>query len=129
MVYTQHFCAKCGSADIRRNGHKDGHARYQCKACRHQARFVPAAIAQAARYEQAERLLSERNSQRSIVRATGVARMTLAKWIKKSGGRLAAPAPAAAEKGPSQALASVGTGRDVDVCGPQEAKGLAVAGR
>ena len=50
MVYTQHFCAKCGSDQIRRNGHSQGHARYQCKACRYQARFVPAAVAKAAQY-------------------------------------------------------------------------------
>ena len=83
MVYTQHFCAKCGSDQIRRNGHKDGHARYQCKACRHQARFVPAAVTKAAAYEQVDKLLKERNSQRSIVRLTGISRMSIAKHIKK----------------------------------------------
>ena len=110
MVYTQHLCAKCGSEHIRRNGTSQGHAKYQCKACGHQARFVPAAAAQAARYEQVEKLLVERNSQRSIVRATGVARMTIARLLKKSGGRLASAAAAAAEKEPSQPLAGVGIG-------------------
>ena len=99
MVHTQHFCAKCGSADIRRNGTKDGHARYQCKACRHQARFVPAAVAQAVRYAQVDQLLAERNSQRSIVRVTGVARVTIARRLKKSLGRLPPAAATAAEKG------------------------------
>ncbi|WP_375419393.1 IS1 family transposase [uncultured Hymenobacter sp.] len=47
MVYTQHFCAKCGSDQIWRNGTRNGHARYRCEACRHQARFVPAALAKA----------------------------------------------------------------------------------
>ena len=83
MVYTQHFCAKCGSDQIRRNGHSQGHARYQCKACRHQARFVPAAVAKAVQYAQVDELLSERNSQRSIVRLTGVSRMSIAQRIKK----------------------------------------------
>ncbi|AMJ67819.1 transposase-like zinc-binding domain-containing protein [Hymenobacter sp. PAMC 26628] len=83
MVHTQHFCAKCGSDQIRRNGHRQGHARYQCKACRHQARFEPAAVAKAAQYAQVDKLLEERNSQRSIVRATGVSRMTIASRIKK----------------------------------------------
>ena len=83
MVYTQHFCVKCGSDQIRRNGHSQGHARYQCKACRHQARFEPAAVAKAAQYAQVDKLLEARNSQRSIVRATGVSRMTIAGRIKK----------------------------------------------
>ncbi len=83
MVTTQHVCAKCGSDQIRRNGHSQGHARYQCKACRYQARFVPAAVAKAAQYEQVDKLLGERNSQRSIVRVTGISRMTIASRIKK----------------------------------------------
>ncbi len=83
MVTTHHLCAKCGSDQIRRNGHSQGHARYQCKACRYQARFVPAAKAKAAQYAQVDKLLGERNSQRSIVRVTGVARMTIAGRLKK----------------------------------------------
>ena len=47
------------------------------------AMFVPAAVAKAVQYAQVEQLLVERNSQRSIVRATGVARMTIAKLLKK----------------------------------------------
>ncbi|WP_449404359.1 transposase-like zinc-binding domain-containing protein [Hymenobacter roseosalivarius] len=39
----QHTCARCGSERIRRNGHSSGHARYQCKACGYQARFLPVA--------------------------------------------------------------------------------------
>lgn len=78
MVFTQHLCARCGSAHIRRNGTQGGQAKYQCKACAYQARFVPAAVAKAAQYAQVEQLLAERNAQRRIVRATGVARMTVA---------------------------------------------------
>lgn len=84
MVYTQHLCAKCGSEHIRRNGTSQGHAKYQCKVCGYQARFTPAAAAKAAQYAQVAKLLVERNSQRSIVRATGVARVTVAKLAKKS---------------------------------------------
>lgn len=98
MVTTIHTCAKCASADIRRNGHSNGHARYQCKACGYQARFVPAAVAKAAQYAQVEALLVERNSQRSITRITGVARMTVAKRLKKSGSRPAASAAVAPQK-------------------------------
>jgi len=110
MVYTQHFCAKCGSDQIRRNGHSQGHARYQCKACRYQARFVPAAVAKATQYAQVDQLLGERNSQRSIVRATGVARMTIAKQVKKSASQQPTAAAFAVEKSPEKALGSAGAG-------------------
>ena len=45
---------------------------------------MPAVAARAIRCEQVEKLLVERNSQCSIVRVTGVARMTVAKLIKKA---------------------------------------------
>ena len=109
MIYTQHFCAKCGSAAIRRNGSKKGQPKYQCTACRYQGLFVPAAVRKAAQYAQVDALLSERNSQRSIVRLTGVARMTIAKRLKKSGASLAAPAAEALSEGPAQALGSTRT--------------------
>ena len=56
MVITHHLCAACGSEHIRRNGSAAGHAKYQCKACGHQARFVPAAVARAVRYAQVDQL-------------------------------------------------------------------------
>lgn len=84
MIQTTLTCAKCGSPDLRKNGHSHGKAKYRCVACRHQAVFEPAAARKAAQYAQVEKLLVERNSQRSIVRATGVARKTIAKLAKKS---------------------------------------------
>jgi len=110
MVTTQHTCAKCGSAPIQRNGHSGGHARYRCTTCGHQARFVPAAAARAARYAQVEKLLGERNSQRSIGRVTGVARMTVAKRAKKSAdGQPPAAAPAP-KKGATPAMGGARVG-------------------
>lgn len=109
MVYTQHYCAKCGSEQIRRNGSNHGRPKYRCLACRYQALFVPAAARKAAQYAQVDALLVERNSQRSIARATGVARMTIAKRLKKSGGAPGAVAPAAPKKGPKEALGSART--------------------
>ena len=106
MVYTQHYCAKCGSEQIRRNGTNNGQPKYRCLACRYQALFMPAAVRKAAQYAQVDALLGERNSQRSIERATGVARMTIAKRLKKSVGACLAAAPAAPEKGPKEALGS-----------------------
>ena len=84
MVFTQHFCAACGSENIRRNDSAGGHAKYQCKGCGHQARFRPAAVAKAAQYAQVDELLGERNSQRSIAHVTGVSRVTIASRIKKA---------------------------------------------
>lgn len=72
MVYTQHYCAKCGSEQIRRNGSKKGQPKYQCPACRYQGLFVPAAVRKASQYAQVDALLVERNPQRSIARATVV---------------------------------------------------------
>ena len=86
----QHFCAACGSEHIRRNGSVAGHAKYRCRSCGYQARFVPAAFAKAPQYKQVDKLLSERVSQRSIVRLTGISRMTVAKQAKKSRGPAAA---------------------------------------
>ena len=109
MVYTQHCCAKCGSEQIRRNGSNNGQPKYRCLACGYQALFVPAAARKAAQYAQVDALLVARNSQRSIVRATGIARMTIAKRLKKSVGSCLAAAPAAAKKGPKEALGSART--------------------
>ena len=84
MISTVLTCAKCSSTALQKNGSSGGKAKYRCVSCGHQAVFAPAAPTRAAQYEQVLRLLLERNSQRSIVRLTGVARMTIAKWIKKS---------------------------------------------
>jgi len=109
MVTTQYLCAACGSEQIRRNGSSGGHAKYQCKACGHQARFVPAAVARARRYAQVEKLAVERNSQRSIARVTGLARMTVAGLLKKSASAPPAPAPVTAQTKTKKAVGSART--------------------
>ena len=108
MIQTTHYCAKCGSDQIRRNGRNNGQPKYQCTACRYQGLFEPAAARKAVQYAQVDALLVERNSQRSIARVTGVARMTIAKRLKRSGGGLAAPA--AVEKTTAQGMGNSGTG-------------------
>ncbi|MFD1470828.1 hypothetical protein ACFQ48_21580 [Hymenobacter caeli] len=104
MVYTQHYCAKCASDQIRRNGSSGGRAKYQCKACRHQGYFQPAAEEKARQYAQVDQLLLERNSLRSIARATGGARNTIAKRVKKSRGAGPAAASPAPEEGAKEVL-------------------------
>lgn len=121
-VYTQHFCAKCGSDQIRRNGTSEGHAPYQCKACRQEAQFVPAAVAKAVQYAKMDRSPVERNSQRSIVWATGVACMTVVKRLTKSERGQPPAAASAPKKGAENALGSPGDGRNTDFRGPKKRK-------
>ena len=121
MITTPAICAKCASVDLQRNGTRDGHSRYRCTACGHQARLVPAAVARAARYAQVDRLLAERNSQRSIVRVTGVSRVTVARLAKKSADARALPPAPTQQKGAEKTVGSPRTRRNVDVCGPQTA--------
>jgi transposase-like protein len=97
---------------LRKNGSSKGKAKYGCMACRHQAVFAPATPARAARYAQVEKRLLERVSQRAIVRLTGVARMTVVKRAKKS-------PPATEERSASASAEGTGTGRAMDVRGPQ----------
>ena len=104
MILTSQLCGRCASDQVRKNGSSGGRAKYQCKACAYQGYLHPAGPARAARYAQVEKLLVEGNSQRSIVRATGVSRMTVAKLAKKSGASGPGPAAPAVEKGPAQAL-------------------------
>ncbi|WP_133657179.1 IS1 family transposase [Hymenobacter sp. UV11] len=110
MVTTIHYCAKCTSDQLRRNGSKQGQPKYQCKACGYQGLFVPAAVRKTAQYAQVDALLLERNSQRSIARVTGVARMTIAKRIKKSGSAATATTPLAPQKGAKKAVGGTGIG-------------------
>ena len=108
MIQTTHYCATCGSDHVRRNGSNNGQPKHQCTACRCQGPFVPAAARKAAQYARVDALLVERNAQPSTARVTGVARMTIARRLKKSGGCLTAPA--AAEKGAAPGMGSPGAG-------------------
>ncbi|WP_460504203.1 hypothetical protein [Hymenobacter agri] len=65
---------------------------------------MPAAAERAARYSQVENLLAERNSQRSIVRVTGVSRMTVAKLAKKSAASQPGTAAFALEEGATKTV-------------------------
>ena len=84
MISTILLCAKYTGTRLQKNGSTRGKAKYRCYDCGHQAVFTPAAPRLTTQYEQVMKLLVERNSQRSMVRATGVSRMTIAGWVKKS---------------------------------------------
>ena len=109
MILTSQLCGRCASDQVRKNGSSNGRAKYHCKACAYQGYLHPAGPARAARYAQAEKLLVERNSQRSIVRATGVSRMMVAKLAKKSAAAKPCVAPPAGEKGPAAGMGSART--------------------
>ena len=98
MILTTQLCGRCASDQVRKNGSSNGRAKYQGKACTYQGYLHPAGPERAVRYAQVEKLLVERNSQRSIVRATGVSRMTVAKLAKKSAATKPAFALPAAKK-------------------------------
>ncbi|WP_156176246.1 transposase-like zinc-binding domain-containing protein [Hymenobacter terrenus] len=104
MIVTTQLYGRCASEQVRKNGSSNGRAKYQCTACGYQGYLRPAGPERAARYAQVEKLLVERNSQRSIVRATGVSRMTVAKLAKKSASGQPPAAALAAEKGPTSHL-------------------------
>ena len=94
---------------MHRNGSRNGQPKYQCAACRYQGLFVPAAVRKAAQCAQVDARLSGRDSQRSITRLTGVARMTIAKRKKSDSfftAPFAAPAIAVLVGGPAQAVGS-----------------------
>ena len=84
MIQLPPVCPKCGSDQLRKNGHSQGYAQFHCKACNYRGRFNQKQVERAQKYEQVEQLLLERNSQRSIQRLTGVSRPTIAKLTKKS---------------------------------------------
>ena len=84
MTQLPAVCPKCGSGQLRKNGHSQGSAQFHCKACNYRGRANLKVVERAQKYQQVEQLLLERNSQRSIQRLTGVSRPTIAKLTKKS---------------------------------------------
>ena len=85
-------------------------AQYQCTACRYQGLFVPAAVRTAAQYAQVDALPVKRDSQRSIARATDVARMSIAKRIQKA----VAPSPTLLRLRPKKAQRKRWEARELD---------------
>ncbi len=94
-------CAHCGSTNLYSNGHaKNGKLRYQCQDCRKYGRQDPGGNA----YDEQTKALilaayQERPSLRGLTRVFGVARNTVATWLKKSPPSAAAGADAGARPG------------------------------
>jgi transposase-like protein len=85
MVYQTITCHHCGSDDIKKNGKApNGKQRYQCKACGRASREKADYGYSEERKEEILRAYQERSSMRGISRTFGIARNTLASWLKKS---------------------------------------------
>jgi transposase-like protein len=81
-----HRCPHCRSRDIVKNGHSPkGEQQYRCKACGRSGVLNPGVPYTEAQREQILAAYYERPSMRGIERVFGVARQTLAVWLKKSG--------------------------------------------
>ena len=82
---TVHVCPKCGSEKITKNG-KDPHnkkQKYYCVSCKKYGTLLPTLRYSEEQKEIALRVYQERASLRGVERALGIARQTVASWIKK----------------------------------------------
>jgi transposase-like protein len=78
-------CYHCGSENLKRNGKApNGKQRYHCKDCQRASLENPDYGYREARKEEILRAYQERSSMRGISRTFGIARNTLASWLKKS---------------------------------------------
>jgi len=77
-------CTKCQSESIVKNGKtKAGRQKYHCKACNAYGTLNPSVRYTPERKAEILRAYHERSSMRGIERTFGVARQTLAKWLKE----------------------------------------------
>ncbi|MGH9945450.1 MAG: IS1/IS1595 family N-terminal zinc-binding domain-containing protein [Pyrinomonadaceae bacterium] len=87
MVTIKVKCRHCGSTNVARNGlTTNGKQRYLCSECGRRSRDNPQPNGYTA--EERETILAayhERSSLRGLTRSFGVARNTVATWLKKSG--------------------------------------------
>ena len=80
-----HECPHCASLNIVKNGHSPkGKQQYRCKDCGKSGVLNPTVPYTEEEKEQILAAYYERPSMRGIERIFGVARQTLAVWLKKS---------------------------------------------
>jgi transposase-like protein len=91
-----HRCPHCRTQEIVKNGHSPkGKQQYRCKACGRSGVLNPSVPYTEAEKTQILAAYYERPSMRGIERVFGVARQTLAAWLKKSGAASQRPGHAA----------------------------------
>lgn len=77
-------CTKCQSENIVKNGKtKAGRQKYHCKACDGYGTLNPSVQYTTERKAEILRAYHERASLRGVTRTFGVARQTVAKWLKE----------------------------------------------
>jgi insertion element IS1 protein InsB len=80
----KHQCPHCDSFDIVKNGHDGkGNQKYACHNCLAYGTLEPTQSYSEARKDEILRAYQERSSMRGISRIFGVARQTLANWLKQ----------------------------------------------
>ena len=85
LTTTTFYCTHCQSKNIVKNGHDPkGKQQYRCKNCRRGGVLNPSVRYTDAEKERIVNAYYERPSMRGIERVFGVARQTLAQWLKKS---------------------------------------------
>jgi transposase-like protein len=85
MIITTAQCRRCGSQHIVANGrNRSGSQQYRCKDCRASGVVTPNIRYTPERQEEILRAYQERSSLRGLERTFGVARQTVAAWIKKN---------------------------------------------
>jgi transposase-like protein len=85
MVYQTIKCRHCGSEDIKKDGKSpNGKQRYHCKACGRASREKTDDGYSEERKEEILKVYQKRSSRRGSARTFGIARNTLASWLKKS---------------------------------------------
>lgn len=84
MIQTTHSCTRCKSTKLKKNGKTaKGKQKFYCHACGKYGTLNPEPRYTEERKEEIIRAYQERSSLRGIERSFGVARQTVASWIKK----------------------------------------------
>jgi transposase-like protein len=85
MIAIIKTCPRCGSEDLVSNSHdvKNGKQKYHCKNCGKYGTLDGAPRYSEDRKAEILRVYFERSSMRGIARVFGVARQTLAGWLKE----------------------------------------------
>jgi transposase-like protein len=85
MITETHTCTRCGSSKLTRNGKtKAGKQKFRCHACGCYGTLAPDYGYSEERKSEILRAYHERSSLRGLERTFGVARQTVAAWLKKS---------------------------------------------
>ncbi|MDD5274581.1 MAG: hypothetical protein PHR16_00680 [Methylovulum sp.] len=85
MITKPPTCTRCGSSKLTRNGKtKAGKQKFHCQACGCYGTLAPDYGYSEERKAEILRACHERSSLRGLERTFGVARQTVAAWLKKS---------------------------------------------